>query len=60
MAYQMAEDLGQQDSSETKQREMPSPALGEEETPGTHLYRLGGVWLESCIPVKALGFLVNA
>lgn len=39
--------------------EMPSPAFGEEETPGTHLYRLGGVWLESSFAVKALRVLMD-
>lgn len=59
VACQKAGDLGRQDSSKAKQRQMPSPTPGEEETPGTHLYRLDGVWVESCIPVKVLGILVN-
>ncbi|XP_010119446.1 PREDICTED: gamma-aminobutyric acid type B receptor subunit 2-like, partial [Chlamydotis macqueenii] len=50
MACREAGDLGQQESPEAEQREMPSPALGEEETPvqaGKQLFS-----------VKALGLLM--
>lgn len=57
---QKAGALGQQDSLlKPSKGKVPSHALGKEETPGTHLYRLDGVWLENCIPLKALGILVN-
>lgn len=48
----------QQESPEAEQREIP-PALGKEETPGTHLYGLGDGWLKSSFAGKALGILVD-
>lgn len=51
-----AGDLG---SPEAEQRQKPNPALGEEETFGTHPCRLGSVWLESNFVEKASGILVD-
>jgi len=59
MACRQAGGHGQQESAEVEQKEMSIPALGEEETPGTHPNMLGDVRLESSFAVKALGLLVD-